>query len=185
MSLKPSEKRELAAQKKAAEEAAELDFAENEKDNLPKRREGVIQSNVKLITFLICLALFLVFLGPWSIFRISDCIDRQDEGVFDKQTITLDYVRGLSEKGDGIVWKDFSNFNYVNASYEYRDKNGNKKTYIKREYYLDGDTYCVWVGGRSAEGSPEYVYLIDTKNGRSTDIRKSNIDEFIKAAGEN
>jgi len=182
MSLRPSEKRALEQKNRA--EADNADASEARYGVADGRREGFVQSNIRLITFLVCLALFLVVFGPWSVFRVVDCVNSQREGVSDKQNITLDYVRGLAQKGEDLSWGDFSSFNYVDMSYEYKDEAGNKRTYFKREYYVTDESLCVWVGGASLKARPDYVYLVNTEDGGSIDIRKEKIDGFINRDGK-
>jgi hypothetical protein len=35
--------------------------------------------NVKLITFLVCLGVFLAFFGPWSVMRIMEWVEMQEQ----------------------------------------------------------------------------------------------------------
>lgn len=46
-------------------------------DEQTVRPEGFAGRNIRVITFAICIALFLLFCGPFSFFRIRDCADQR------------------------------------------------------------------------------------------------------------
>ena len=41
--------------------------------------ETFLTRNVRLITFLICLSVFLAFFGPWSVFRIMEYLEAKND----------------------------------------------------------------------------------------------------------
>lgn len=50
-----------------------------EEINSNERAEGFWGRHVKVVTFAICMALFLGFFGPFSFFRIRDCAREREE----------------------------------------------------------------------------------------------------------
>ena len=55
-------------------------------DDTKGETETFVTRNVKLITFLVCLAVFLTFFGPWSVIRIRQWIEEQETQQAIEQT---------------------------------------------------------------------------------------------------
>ncbi len=143
------------------------------------RREGFVQSHIRLITFIVCIGVFLALFGPWSYFKIKDIIEssnRIENGLTD---ITMMNVYGISEKGEGITWADFSNYNYEDQSYDH--ENGR---YIRRQYNIKDSKFFIWVGGSTSQGIPDYVYLINGDTGSRIDMREESAKDFVEGGIE-
>ena len=57
-------------------------------------REGFVQSHIRLITFIVCIGVFLALFGPWSYFKIKDIIESSNRIESDLTDITM-VSRGL------------------------------------------------------------------------------------------
>lgn len=169
--MKPSERRALREQKaQSSEQKAQAE------DKTPTRRQSLWQTYPKLITFIICILVFLIFFGPYNIHRISEMIEEKINEVDDKTDISMYTVYLLADMGVEVSWVHFEKYNYTDISYKI-----DGKKYIKREYPVGNTGYIIWVGGESTDKSPDYVYLIDFEGtGEVIDIRKGEAEEFVQ-----
>ena len=158
--MKPSERRALQKQK------------EGMRKSKPRRRQSLWQTYPKLITFIICMLVFLILFNARSIY---ETVEEKRNRVDDKTDISLNIVYLLSDMGVEVDWIHFQKYNYTDISYEI-----DGKKYIKREYPVGDTGYIIWVGGASMDKSPEYVYLIDFEGtGEVIDIRKKDAEAFV------
>ena len=205
--MKPSEKRALEAEKRAQREAAEREReleretwrsenedkreadAENgnpestelifsqEREARYQRKEGFIQSHVRLITFIITAALVLFVLGPLGIDMLV--ASKNDKIVKNKEDISIETVYKIYDLYDGVHWGSFKNFNYT----DYSDKVEGVLIY-EREYPVKDSRLVVKAGGSSMKDSPEYIYLIDYRNGVRIDLKKEDPRNYVKTMTE-
>ncbi len=199
--MKPSEKRALEAEKRAQREAAERErelereakrtkkeeelpesdtIGNTEQaspdDNLTgyKRKEGFIQSHIRLITFIVTSALVLFVLGPLGIDMLV--ASKNDKIVNNKEDISIETVYKIYDLYDSIHWGSFKNFNYT----DYSDKVEGILVY-EREYPVKNSRLVVKAGGSSMSDRPEYIYLIDYKNGKRIDLKKEDPRGYVKS----
>ncbi len=153
----------------------------NKPDKQPKTPAGTAgktetfgSRHVKLITFLVCLGIFLAVFGPFSVFRIVRAVEESKQNAADagKKTMTMQTVRGLSLQGNDVTWKLLDDFAYENRS---------TKKFHLRVYTLE-DGYEVWAGGEPDSKKPSYLYLVDGENGNRLEIRNGDIDAFLSGA---
>ena len=205
--MKPSEKRALEAEKRAQREAAEREReleretwrSENEdqfeadaesgnpestepifsqeREERYQRKEGFIQSHVRLITFIITAALVLFVLGPLGIDMLV--ASKNDKIVKNKEDISIETVYKIYDLYDGVHWGSFKNFNYT----DYSDKVEGVLIY-EREYPVKDSRLVVKAGGSSMKDSPEYIYLIDYRNGVRIDLKKEDPRNYVKTMTE-
>jgi hypothetical protein len=193
--LKPSERRALEeekrAQREAAEREAELEKTSRAKDEQPSfkhaepfysneeqkgdghHRESFFSSHVRLITFIICMALILTVLGPWGIDMLVQQrrADIFGEEVEEKKNISADAVILLSDMGYDMTWDSLAAFNYTDFS---------TNDSVIREYEITDTILVLRVGGKTLEGYPEYVRLINYRTGEFIkDVRKEDVRDFI------
>ncbi len=161
--MKPSERRAIQNQK------------ESVRKDKPKRKQSLWQTYPRLITFIICILVFLIFFGPFNVKWIADKIEERKNQVDDKTDISMKTVYLLSDMGIEVSWIHFQKYNYIDISYQI-----DGKKYIKREYPVGDTGYIIWVGGESMDKSPDYVYLIDFEGtGEVIDIRKKDAEAFV------
>lgn len=189
--MKPSERRALEAEKKAQKEAEEREKElETRVDNIPSnnslndsqrsRKEGFVQSNVRIITFVIC----LLFLIPICLFGVDTLVKKKrGETVTNKDTLTMENVYFLAEQGNQITWGYFERYNYTDRSISHQGV-----TTVVREYDVSGTELTVRVVGNNiAKGYPDQVRLIDYWSGEYADIRNGRdaVEDLIKKIQEN
>ena len=203
--MKPSEKRALEAEKRAQREAAErerelereaakagkeenpteLNVDENIDRQAPhkesttgyKRREGFIQSHIRLITFIITSAIVLFVLGPLGVDMLV--ASKNDKIVNNKEDISIETVYKIYDLYDSVHWGSFKNFNYT----DYSDKVEGVLIY-EREYPVKDSRLVVKAGGSSMKDSPEYIYLIDYRSGVRIDLKKEDPRNYVKTMTE-
>lgn len=116
--------------------------------------ETFFTRNVKLITFFICIGLFLAVLGPWSIPRIVEWV-QQVRAEESQVLISESDVQAFVERGKALSWQDFEGYTY--------------RVLIETDMYMcqydvEGGRYYFWVTSE-AKGRPiDSVLLVDTHN---------------------
>lgn len=203
--MKPSEKRALEAEKRAQKEAEEREreleremtkarkeenppepalgqyfdqpTVQNEQSTGYKRREGFIQSHIRLITFIITSALVLFVLGPLGVDMLV--ASKNDKIVNNKEDISMETVYKIYDLYDSVHWGSFKNFNYT----DYSDKVEGVLVY-EREYPIKNSRLVVKAGGSSMSDRPEYIYLIDYRNGVRIDLKKEDPRNYVKSMTE-
>lgn len=206
--MKPSERRAMQAEKHAQREAEarerELEgMARNKEDGIPKndeatnsapdaqgeraqnsnstpykRKEGFVQSHVRLITFIITSLVVLFVLGPLGVDMLV--AKRNQATVQNKEDITIEMVCRIYDSYKSIDWDSFDDYNYD-------DHSDRKEGYliIEREYPVKDTALVVKAGGSSRYQKPEYIYLIDYKTGNIVNLAKEDPREYIKSHKEN
>ena len=139
-----------------------------------KRKEGFIQSHIRLITFIITSALVLFVLGPLGVDMLV--ASKNGKIVNNKEDISIDTVCKIYDLYDSVHWGSFKNFNYT----DYSDKVDGVVVY-EREYPVKNSRLIVKAGGSSLSKSPEYIYLIDYKTGVRIDLGKQDPRGYIKS----
>ena len=167
--MKPSEfraLREIEAPKKAqttdepsavTEESADKPKLKKEKsildDNVQSmRKEGFFQSNVKLITFIVCMA---IFLGSAIIIPLVHFYGERTV-VKGEISMQLDDIIAIAGKKQYISWKDFDN--YVHTDYS----SGSTREHMYM--LLRGKSRIVATQRISTAMSADRIYVLD--NGR-------------------
>ena len=87
-----------------------------------------------------------------------------------KDTLTLDEVIELSEKGEELTWSDFAQYQSVDIG---------SGIYVL-VYEID-ETFELWVGGTSMKERPYIRLLTKANTDNYIDIRTENVREFIKS----
>lgn len=88
-------------------------------------------------------------------------------------TLTLDEVVMLSQKGRDLTWSDFEQYDYTETG---------SGLYI-RVYEIDG-YFKLWIGGSGLDSDPMYIYLASADNFEERiDIRDGGVETFIAEHG--
>lgn len=144
---------------------------DNDEDDAPTvgKTENFGSRNVKTITFLVCLAIFLAVLGPISIFRIVDIVGKAQDNS--KPQMTMNNVVGFSEAAN-VSWNSLKEFRYEDKS---------TKDNIKYVFTVSED-YEVWATGSKEKdkSGPAELILICWKTGGKTEIRGGDIEGFLE-----
>ena len=156
---RPKTNEELAAEDK---EKAQAETTVEEKP------EGFASKNVKSITFIIMVALFLVFLGPMSVFTIRDRIEERRDAK--KPTITQDDVLDLSFYKTDLTIEQVMEF----KEHESRDE-------TKTSYIIFTDEFIFYVEQEYDSPVVTDTYLRSRNKDKNTeiDIRTDNVINFF------
>lgn len=111
-------------------------------------------------------------LRPENTFQLSQLDENASPAA--AKRLTLEDVLRLSEKGENLIWEDFS-------GYEYRDVGSG--LYIA-EYPID-DTWYLVIGGGSTSAQPMYIRLGLRDGSDYIDIRTGDVAAFLETHEEN
>ena len=134
---------------------------------------------VKLITFIVCIAVFLVFLGPLSIWRISEWVQQRQEQQAEDGSLPLDALLIIADKGSEASWKDFRSFEKIE---DISETDG----FVIWRLELRDAPFSVVVGGPSKSLPPQYIQVF-CMNGtcdleqQKIDFYKDDVQAFIQA----
>lgn len=140
-------------------------------------RESFWGRNVKLITFIICMALILTVLGPWGIDMLVEKSRAQfvDKQINNKIALTVSGLELLADMGKSLTWDDLANLNCT----VFEDSKD-----IVKEYPIEGTYLTLRVEGTSSSQYPEIVRLIHYDSGEYVnDIRTQSIDSLLAKFG--
>lgn len=141
----------------------------------PSRKERFrryLDSHVRLLTFLLCMAIFLGTLGPFSVFQIIRMVEQsQQEQLVE---ITFSDLQRLNESPNEIEWKDFGA--YVSRTVTKSDD------FLCLDYLMTDERFFVRVGGDIDKEKPIYIILIDVETGEKCDLLdpKADLDSFLE-----
>lgn len=142
------------------------------------KTETFMTRNVKLITFLVCLAVFLVFLGPLSIWRISELINAKEQADKEAASLPTAALLIIADKGSDASWKDFRSFDKIE---EISESDG----FVIWRMELKDAPFTVVVGGLTKSQSPQYIRIYcmnphcDIEE-QMADLYKDDIADFIE-----
>ena len=126
--------------------------------------------HVKLIatiaTIMVVLSLVLI---TDVVSIVENAVTRSEQAA--KEEITLTYVKGLSEMGQPITWKNLERFR--------RDETKAKDS-VTWMLSVDGTNYELWISGYSTAKPPVYVYLFDMRTGDRLVLGEEDLDAFIE-----
>ena len=136
-------------------------------------RERFFSTHVKLITFIICMAVILTVLGPWG---IDTLVQKRRANTFgeeieSRKILSAEGVIMLSDMGYDVTWDTLKAFSYTDFS--------DDDSFI-REYEIADSSLTLRVGGKTLKGAPEYMRLINYRTGEYVvDIREDGVRDFI------
>lgn len=140
------------------------------------KTESFFTRNVKLITFLICIAVFLGIFGPLSVFHIYQYyVEMQEDGAY--VDMTEDDLRALAKRADALTEKDFERFTREESDgWEIGNKTG------KMLYIHVGERYLLSCMVEKETKNVVYLKLLDDENEETYDLLdgKVDIDEILK-----
>ena len=94
----------------------------------------------------------------------SSCQSNKEEGL--SGSISLDELKGLSEKGVSLNWDDFNNYSFEDIG---------SGVYI-RKYQIEGG-HQLFITGKSLKSLPEKIYIVN-QNGKELYLTQDNLSEF-------
>ena len=137
------------------------------REDIPKKKQIVVDTaghtenfftnHVKLITFLVCIAIFLALFGPFSVFRIKEWVQaKQNEEVL----LTEADVARLVDKGGALRWSDFDG---------YTGKQVGQVGYTYK-YDVQGGKSFLYVSSAAKGGALESVLLVNVATGEQREL---------------
>ena len=154
----------------------------NHKDTVGKT-ENFFTRNVKLITFLICLGVFLAFFGPITVFTIINYIEERADN---RPIMTEEELIALSELDRDLYFSDIEKFKGTKdiKSYKYpvEVEGGTemREEEVEIYYYLDiGEDYNALVISEIDTGKIIYFRLSNKNNQWKADVLKDDIRSFL------
>ena len=88
-----------------------------------------------------------------------------------KEELTLNYVKGLTEKSTPITWTDLQKFRYDRTD---------AKDSVTWMLPVKGTSFELWISGVSTDKPPVYIYLYDMRTGDRLVIGEEDFDTFIE-----
>ena len=120
------------------------------------KTETFFSANVKLITFLVTIAVLLALIGPWSVFQIKRWIEANQEEQQQEVLMSAEQLDRIVARGENLTWADFDGLTY--------DVISEKTIYIRKYNGEDGNFYLLVTSLK--EGTAiESVLLVDVANG--------------------
>ena len=140
------------------------------------KTETFFTRNVKLITFLICIAVFLGIFGPLSVFHIYRYYTEMQEDA-SYVDMTVDDLRALAKRADTLTEKDFERFTREDGGeWEVGPKTG-------RMFYIQiGERYQLSCMVEVQTRQVVYLSLYDGDRNETHDLLdgKVDIDKILK-----
>lgn len=141
--------------------------------------ETFFTRHVRLITFLVCIAVFLVFFGPVSVFTVKGILDRRADT---RREMTVEDVIALADKprrtlGDLTVFEGQKSEKTVPV----RDGSGGTSERNAGTYYYVTVESRYLLSGVTKPDSDELVYLTlsDYRSGESVDLLTGDVRAFF------
>ena len=151
----------------------------NHKDTVGKT-ENFLSRNVKLITFLICLGVFLAFFGPLTIFKIIAYIEERKDT---RPVMSEEELITLSELDRDLYYSDIKGFKGTEdiRSITVSVMGGGTATReVEIYYYFDvGENYTALAIAEIDTGKIIYFQLSNKNNQWRADVLKDDIRSFL------
>ena len=162
---------EVTAVEWPAEQTAER--VTHAEENESSRRQSFSDWMFEHVRVIAALATVVVVL---SLVLITDVVSIVENMVTqsqqaDKEELTLNYVKGLTEKSTPITWTDLQKFRYDST-----DAKGS----ITWMLPVKGTSFELWISGVSTDKPPVYIYLYDMRTGDRLVIGEEDFDTFIQ-----
>ncbi len=122
------------------------------------KTETFISRNIKLLTFLACMAVIVMIMAGFGIYRSQ----HYGDGVKEPENLmTLSQMENLVDKGEKLTWKDFDGYAYEVV--------GEDIVYVCC-YDVEGGEYCFMVTSEAKGTSIISVIWVDLTTGEQTEI---------------
>ena len=127
--------------------------------------------HVKLIAAIATVIVILALVFITDVVGVVEDLVTQSQQA-EKDDLSLNYVKGLSQKSAPITWTDLEKFRRDETRAE-----GSVTWMIP----VKGTGYEVWISGTGTSNPPLYVYLFDMKTGDRLVLGDEDFDAFIEA----
>ncbi|MBE6627349.1 MAG: hypothetical protein E7629_00320 [Ruminococcaceae bacterium] len=151
----------------------------NHKDTVGKT-ENFLSRNVKLITFLICLGVFLAFFGPLTIFKIIAYIEERKDT---RPVMSEEELITLSELDRDLYYSDIKGFKGTEDIRSITVSvigGGTATREVEIYYYFDvGENYTALAIAEIDTEKIIYFQISNVKNQWRADVLKDDIRSFL------
>lgn len=140
--------------------------------------ETFLSRNVRLITFLVCIALFLAVFGPLSVFHISKYIEQQSDT---RVEMTKEDLLAVSQRLPNLSPQDLSGFVGECGYNQVADMK-----YEIYQIYVEG-RYLLMASFNQQTAHLFYLNLTDMKTGEKLDLLKEapKLEQFLQSGDAN
>ena len=129
--------------------------------------------HVKLIVFIISMAVLVMLLGPFSVFRIAEWVEQaQTQHQMETEAVTMGYVQALADAAVPLEWDDFSRFYHEEHT---SDADGGSVSWILPM----AEDFEIRISGSDTATRPDFVYLYDMRTGGRMDLRVESVTVFL------
>lgn len=162
---------EVTAVEWPAEQTAER-VTHAEENEAPRRKSfsDWMFEHVRVIAALATVVVVLSLVLITDVVSIVENMITQSQQA-DKEELTLNYVKGLTEKSTPITWADLQKFRYDRTE---------AKDSVTWMLPVKGTSFELWISGVSTDKPPVYIYLYDMRTGDRLVIGEEDFDTFIE-----
>lgn len=128
--------------------------------------ETFFTRNVRMLTFLICVAVFLAVFGPMSIFQINSCVE---EKMSAGDAMTVEDVRTFAARRGQLKLSDFE---------DYAKEESEGDDVILYTISVEGD-YLVMVGARDEDAALHYFTVTNIKTDETVDVMATTYSQSL------
>lgn len=169
----------MAFGRKKRDENGWIIESSNRKDTAGKT-ENFFTRNVRLITFLVCIAVFLAFFGPYTVFKIIAYIEeRQDT----RSVMSEEELIALSELDRDLYYSDIKGFKGTEDIKTITVSDGGGGTEVKEVeiyYYFEvGEDYSALAIAEIDTEKIIYFQVSNVNNQWRADVLKDDIRSFL------
>lgn len=131
-----------------------------------QKTESFVTRNVKLITFLSVILVFLAIFGPFSIFRIHEYI--QEKRAAEGQ-ISLEEIVAISDLERDV---------YLSELFKYTGERRDNDLFML--YYMDvEENYLMLATAEKPAGKIRHLHLTNLSTGESIDVLRDDVRAFL------
>ena len=148
------------------------------------KTENFFTNHVKLITFLVCLGIFLVFLGPISVFTVMDYLEKKNDP---RIPMTEEDLITLSEMNRDLYFSDIEGFRgtkdikTIKYNVDGSEDGDTAEKEVEIYYYLNiGEDYSALAIADIATEKIIYFRVSNRRNQMHADVLTDDIRAFMQ-----
>ncbi len=143
------------------------------------KTETFFTRNVRLITFLICIAVFLAIFGPLSAFHIRDYIREHSDS---RPELTDDVLIALTERSEGFFLSELEKYRGKTQEHTVTDPNDPSHEIVVDIYwqadFADGRYRCMAVA-EPVGGRITYLSVVNLQTGDRANAKEESLRTFF------
>lgn len=143
------------------------------------KTETFFTRNVRLITFLICIAVFFAVFGPFSIFRIRDYIREHSDS---RPELTADALIALAERPDGLFLSELESYRGTKQNHTVSVPDNPSQSIVVDVYWqadLAGGRYRCMAVAEPNGGRVTYLTVVDLRTGDRANVKEDSLRAFF------